>query len=182
MKKKDDTKDIYIILSYSGTNLSRLIRIFSHAEFSHVSISLDEDLKRMYSFGRLHAYNPFLAGLVHESAHYGTFKRFKDTLCEVYSLKIKSSQYETIEKTLNKMIKERKKYSFNIVGLVAAGMNVKYKPKKSFYCAQFVKHLLDIALIDIGLPEIIKPIDFRKPKEMNLEYKGLLRKYKKELS
>ncbi len=182
MKKANNTKNVYIILSYSGTNLSRLIRIFTHAEFSHVSISLDGELKRMYSFGRLNAYNPFFAGLVHESANYGTFKRFKDTLCEVYSLEIEPSQYVTIEEALNKMIKERKKYSFNIVGLVAAGINVKYKPKKSFYCAQFVKHLLDSAKVELQLPDLIKPIDFRKPKEMKLEYKGLLRKYKKKLS
>ena len=31
-------------------------------EFSHVSISLDAQLNHMYSFGRLHPYNPFWGG------------------------------------------------------------------------------------------------------------------------
>lgn len=52
-------RGIYIVLSHTGTNLSKLIKLFTKDEFSHVSISLDIDAKEMYSFGRLRAYNPF---------------------------------------------------------------------------------------------------------------------------
>lgn len=59
-------KKIYIVLTHTGTNLSKIIKNWTKDEFSHVSIALDEDLDEMYSFGRLHPYNPVWAGLVHE--------------------------------------------------------------------------------------------------------------------
>ena len=46
-------KKIYIVLTYTGTILSRIIKVFTKKEYSHVSIALDQDLKYMYSFGRL---------------------------------------------------------------------------------------------------------------------------------
>ena len=60
-------KKIYIILTHTGTALSTIIKYYTKDEFSHISISLDENLEEMYSFGRLNPYNPFLGGFVHES-------------------------------------------------------------------------------------------------------------------
>lgn len=47
------TKKIYIILTYSGTILSRLIKVYTREKYCHVSVALDENLNEMYSFGRL---------------------------------------------------------------------------------------------------------------------------------
>ncbi len=132
----------------------------------------------MYSFGRINPYNPFYAGFVHEKIHSGTFKRFKETKAEVYSLPVTPKQFEKIQIVLNQMIEEKEAYSFNIVGLFANGLNIKYRHRHSFYCAEFVKYLLDRAEVDLALPDIVKPKDFILPNKMNLEYKGLLRKYK----
>ena len=54
----ENKKKIYIVLTYSGTILSRIIRAYTGDEYSHVSIALDKDLEEMYSFGRLNPYNP----------------------------------------------------------------------------------------------------------------------------
>ena len=56
-------KKIYIVLTYTGTILSRLVKYYTKKEYSHVSISLDENLEEMYSFGRLNAYIPFIGGI-----------------------------------------------------------------------------------------------------------------------
>ena len=40
-------KKIYIILTFTGTALSRLIKYYTKDEFAHVSISLDSELKEM---------------------------------------------------------------------------------------------------------------------------------------
>ncbi len=171
------TYNIYIILTYSGTMLSKMIRIYTKDEFSHVSISLDKDLKKMYSFGRLNPYNPFLAGFVHEGINFGTFKRFKNTTSEVYSLKLSENQYRFIEKLINDMRISKISYKFNILGLILVALNIKYKSKHSFYCAEFVKYLLDKADVDLGLPELVKPINFRENDKVNLVYRGILRQY-----
>ena len=72
-------KKIYIALMHTGTLLSNIIKCYTKDEFSHISIALDSELKEMYSFGRLHAYNPFWGSFVHEELNKGTYKRFKNT-------------------------------------------------------------------------------------------------------
>lgn len=173
-------KKIYIVLTHTGTNLSKLIKSYTKDEFSHVSIALDLELNQMYSFGRLNPYNPFWAGFVHEEIHKGTFKRFYLTKTRVYCLEITDEQYEKIENSIEKIKKEKEQYTFNILGLFAAGFRKKFTAKKSFYCAEFVKHVMDQAKIDTGLPEVAKPEDFKKIKGLKEIYSGFLRKYSYE--
>ena len=53
--------------------------------------------------------------------------------------------------------------------------------KNRFYCAEFVKHIMKSAgITEVNkLPKLIKPEHFKQIKGLKLEYKGLLRKYKK---
>lgn len=171
-------RKIYIVLTHTKTILSRLIKEFTKYEFSHVSISLDVELKEMYSFGRLNAYNPFWAGFVHEYINKGTFKRFYQTRTKIYSLTITDEQYENMKKIINIIKSERKKYKFNIIGLVAAGVHKKIGNEHSFYCAEFVKYVIENAGIKTDLPDIVKPEDFENINGLEKVYEGLLRKYK----
>ena len=170
-------KRIYLILTYSGTILSRIIKIYTRDEFEHVSISLDEELNQMYSFGRLNPYNPFIGGFVHEGINIGTFKRFRKTQTAVYSIMISDEQYKKIKETI-KLIRECPiAYKFNIIGLFGAGFNIRIHMRHSFYCAEFVKYLLEKARVKNNLPEIIKPEDFKRLDNIRLEYKGSLCEY-----
>lgn len=170
---------IYIVLTYTGTILSKIIKLYTKHEFAHISISLDEKLNELYSFGRLNPYNPFIGGFVHEGINIGTFKRFKKTIAGIYSLEITDEQYNKIKNSIQYIEKNREKYKFNIIGLFLVGLKIRYKRKKQFYCAEFVKHLLDESnVIDNNtLPEIISPEDFKKIVNLKLEYKGLLQEY-----
>lgn len=170
-------KEIYIILTYTGTALSRIIKTFTKDEFSHVSISLDIELKEMYSFGRLNPYNPFWGGFVHEYVDKGTFKRFYNTRAKIYSLKVTEEQYENMKNTIKKIQKEKENYKFNIIGLFAAGFHKKIKKEQSFYCAEFVKYVLEKANIDTRLPDAVKPEDFKNINGLQEIYEGLLKKY-----
>lgn len=173
-------KKIYIILTHTGTNLSKLIKSYTKDEFSHVSIALDSQLKEMYSFGRLHPYNPFWAGFVHEYIDNGTFKRFYNTKTRVYSLEVTQQQYASIKNSIQEIEKEKEQYTFNILGLFAAGIHIRLKYDKSFYCAEFVKYVLDKSKINTNLPDTIKPEDFKKLEHANAKviYTGLLREYR----
>lgn len=170
-------KEIYIVLTYTGTILSRIIKQFTGNEFAHVSIALDKDLKYMYSFGRLNPYNAFIGGFVHEYVDDGTFKRFKNTVSRIYALKIEDEKYEKLKKLIFKIQDNKKDYTFNIIGLFAAGIHIRLKYKKSFYCAEFVKYVLDKSKINTNLPEPIKPEDFKELKNAEIIYNGLLRDY-----
>lgn len=169
---------IYIVLTYSGTFLSKLVKIYTQKEYSHVSLALDENLNQMYSFGRLNPYLPFFAGFVQESPKFGTFKRFKKTKTKIYSLDVDERQYEKIIKTIRKIDLDKEKYSFNIIGLFAVAFKVKIKREKSFYCAEFVKYVFDNSNLEVKLPELVKPEDFAKIEGSQEVYTGVLREYK----
>ncbi len=171
-------KEIYIVLTHTGTLLSRIIKDFTKDEFSHVSIALDRELKQMYSFGRLHPYNPFWGGFVHEYIDKGTFKRFKKTKAKVYYLRVTEEQYQKIKENIEKISSEKEKYKFNLFGLFAAGFHKKIGKEYSFYCAEFVKYIIEKANIHLNLPEVVKPEDFKQIEELHEVYAGLLRKYK----
>lgn len=173
-------KEIYIILTHTGTTLSKIIKSYTKDEFSHVSISLDVKLENMYSFGRLKPYNPFIGGFVHEYINKGTYKRFYNTKAKMYSLEVDELQYDKLKRIINdiEIENEKERYKFNILGLLAVGFNKKISIKRSFYCAEFVKYVMEKSGININLPDIIKPEDFKKIDGLKLIYDGLLRKYK----
>ena len=174
-------KKIFIILTHTGTALSTIIKCYTKDEFSHVSIALDDELKEMYSFGRLNPYNPFWGSFVHEAIDKGTFKRFKNTTTEIYSLVVTDEQFEKSQKIIRYFEKHKEKYKFNIIVLAGVSIHKKIGGKNTFYCAEFVKHILKSSGINqaFELPEIIKPQDFKSMQGLKLEYRGLLRKYKK---
>lgn len=170
-------KEIYIVLTHTGTVLSRIIKNYTQDEFSHVSISLDKELKEMYSFGRLNPYNPFWGGFVQEGINFGTFKRFRKTVCKIYSLKITEEQYNNVRGMIEYIKSSKQLHKFNVIGLFAVGFNKRISFENSFYCAEFVKYVLDKSGIENNLPELIKPEDFKNIQGLNEIYSGRLRKY-----
>lgn len=170
-------KKIYIILTYTGTILSKIIKCYTKDEFSHVSVALDLELQEMYSFGRLNPYNPFIGGFVHEYINKGTFKRFKKTKTKIIELSIEENQYVRLKEAISKIQMEREEYKFNILGLLAIGFNIKIKSPKSFYCAEFVKYVIEEAGIDIKLPELVRPENFKDLYGGKEVYSGLLQDY-----
>lgn len=173
---------IYIVLTHTGTLLSNVIKKYTKNEYSHISIALDKNLENIYSFGRLTPYNMFNAGFVKESLTSGTFKRFKETKTSVYETEITDEQYEIMKKEINRMYNSKEEYKFNIIGLFLVMFNKKIKLPKTFYCAEFVRYILNKANINIDyLPDIIKPEDFKNLKNVKLVYKGKLRKYRNRI-
>ena len=168
---------IYLVLTYTGTILSRIVRGFTRDEFTHVSIALDEELNHMYSFGRLNPYNPFIGGFVHESIEFGTFKRFHKTRTKIYSMEVDQKQYETIKKVIKDIKMDKTNYRFNIIGLIGVLLHYKVKREKCFYCAEFVKYVLDQSQLKLGLPELIKPNDFQNLFGSKEIYTGFLQEY-----
>ena len=175
-------KKIYIILTHTGTILSTIIKYYTKDEFSHISIALDADLEEMYSFGRLNPYNPFWGSFIHEHINKGTFKRFKKTRTEVYSMFVTDEQYDKAKKTITYFEKNKQKYKFNVLGLACVSINKKIIKKNTFFCAEFVKHILKVSgITEVNeLPDIIRPENFKQLDGIRLEYEGLLRKYKKK--
>lgn len=171
-------KRIYFVLTYTGTILSKIVKWYTKKEYSHISISLDNELNQMYSFGRLNPYNAFMGGFVHESPYYGTFKRFKNTKSLIFYLEVTEVQYQKIKMQLEYFKRNKRNFRFNSIGLFAVAFNIKWQKKNSYYCAEFVKYILERAKIENTLPEMIKPEDFRTIKNTKKVYEGKLNQYK----
>ena len=171
---------VYIVISQTGTLLSRILKLVTKAEYNHASISLVPDLATMYSFGRKHPYNPFLAGFVTESARFGTFKRFSKTRIVVLDIAVSNEQYEAISRRIHTMLTLKKHYHYNYLGLWLAGLRICYRQKRRFYCSEFVKDILEKQEIH-GIKQlnpIVQPIHFLALPNAQQIYVGLLRDYR----
>ncbi|MBR7165814.1 MAG: hypothetical protein IKD18_06000 [Clostridia bacterium] len=172
-------KKIYLVLTQTSSNLSRVIRLFTRAEFNHISIALSSDLEPMWSFGRKYPYNPFCGGFVKEHLREGTFYRFPKTRCAVYSLEVSDEQYAAIRAQLEAMYRERALYRYNFYGLCLAAVRIDQSFEKRFYCSQFFKSLFIKVRIPGAecLPKIAEPCHFAELPNVAPVYRGFLKEY-----
>ncbi len=170
-------KKVYIVLTHTGTILSKAIRIIKKHEYTHVSISLDECLEQMYSFGRIRPYIAFIGGFVHESPQHGTFKRFPKTKTKIFYIEVTDKQYEKIKKLIKHFTRKKRYYRFNTLGLLSAAINKKITKENKFYCAEFIKYILEKSKIKNNLPEIVTPEDFLHLENISPIYIGTLKEY-----
>jgi len=172
-------RHIYIVMTQTGTLLSRLLKLISGAEYNHASISLTDDLKTMYSFGRLNPYNPFLGGFVEESPDWGTFKRFSKTRAVVLSITVSEEQYEAIRTRLTRMMEQRRLYRYNYIGLGLAAFGIYYTQDGCYYCSEFVKDILEEFHVagSEQLEHIVHPVSFSRLPDAKPVYTGILKEF-----
>ena len=162
-------KSFYVVLSRTGTIMSRMISKLTGDWYTHASISLDDNLQTMYSFGRLWAYNPWFGGFVKESVEFGTMRRFRNADTLVLRIEVSEEKYEEIVAYVTAMYAERKKYKYNYLGVFFSKWRVRVSSRKGnrFYCSEFVKHLLErfgiIQPDEFG--QVVRPMELLKLKQ-----------------
>lgn len=172
-------KSIYLVMTQTGSMLSRTIKLISGKNYNHISISLNENLNYMYSFGRKRPYNPFIGAFVIEGIDIGTFLRFKDTACRVIKVEISDLQYEALCSNIYDMISNKDRYRYNLFGLFLAAFNIHVTFNDKFYCSEFIRYVLEKSDIDVTMiPDIAHPTDFMSLSN-GVMYEGLLKDYSK---
>ncbi len=172
-------KDIYILLSDTGSVLTRMIKKFTASPYNHVSIGFEEDLEKLYSFGRRQPHNPFLGGFVEESIYSGTFKKFKNTRCMLLKFEVENEEYEMLQERISFFIENMDRYHYNFIGLIGAAFNKRVPRKSAYFCSEFVAQILyesNVNLWDIP-PHMVRPYDFGQDARLEIIYEGLLRDY-----
>lgn len=175
----EEKKWVYIVISKTGTLLSRMIGFISKAEYNHASLSLDPSMCEMYSFGRINPYNPIIGGFVMESPFFGTFKRFYKTSAIIMRMPVTEKQYTLLERHVRRMYAQKDRYFYNFVGLVFAAFGVCFKHKDWYYCSEFVRDTLDrFKILNKNDYEgIVKPEDFLRIPGKEIVYVGNLLEY-----
>lgn len=176
----NDSRELYIVISQTGTVLSRILKLITGAEYNHASIGLTPDLELMYSFGRKNPYNPFYGGFVVESPNFGTFKRFKNTKVMVLSLKVNADVYDRIEKLIHTMVACKSEYGYNYLGLYLAALKINYKSQNRYYCSEFVNKIIQDSEVrgSDKLKGIVQPMHFIDLPDATNIYCGKLKDYK----
>ena len=165
-----EKKYIYVVLSDTGSVLTRLIGFYTKSKYNHCSISFDPEFKTLYSFGRKQPRNPFLGGFVEESFYEGTFKRFSKTTCLVLKMPVEDKNYDQIRKNIDFFVKDKNKYHYNFIGLFAAAVGKEVSRQGGYYCSQFVAEVIEDADLKLW--------DFSKHSEFEVVYEGKMSEFK----
>lgn len=152
----DDKKAVSIILVSGNSLLAKTIKAVQKTDFSHVAISLDDDLNRLYSFNMRSNFN----GLSYESIK----QYIKDGVNKigVYTFLVSKSVYENLEKALDNFNLYRNKTKYSILNLLTIPFNIDLDLDMKMVCSEFVDRLLKLANIDITNKKssLVSPKDF----------------------
>ncbi len=167
---------IYILLTNTGTYLSRFIHILTRADYTHASMSFEEELQPLYSFSRKYVYLPLPAGLHHEPLEMGFFKKHSKIPCAVYKLEVDEETYLSAKAEVDEMLKNAKHYRFSILGLVLCGCRIPLTRRRHYFCSQFVSHILDtVNAVELPhRPSLMRPNDYTKIDSLECVFEGRL--------
>nr|WP_263328259.1 hypothetical protein [Neobacillus sp. Marseille-Q6967] len=170
-------RKVYVILTDTGTVLTKMIKFYTKKPHNHASIALDEHLWDVYSFGRKRPRNPFLAGFVRENIRGGIFQNADSA---IYCCTISERQYDAICKKIKEIEENKREYRYNLLGLFAVMFNFEYDRKNAFFCSHFVAALLEESGITIKKNKplsLVTPDDIKSSSSLELVYEGKLSDY-----
>ncbi|MEI5908873.1 hypothetical protein WAK64_17630 [Bacillus spongiae] len=172
-------KELYILLTDTGTTLNRTIKLVTNAPYNHASISLDEKLNHVFSFGRKQPINPLYGGFIQEDFVDGTFSWYPDTTCAIYKLSVSEREYEKVFQLISEFEKHKHSYRYNFFGLFGVPLNYPIEIPFSYFCSQFVADLLKQSGIKLfnKRSSLVSPDDFRKINRLELIYEGRIYDY-----
>lgn len=158
---------IYIVFISTKTYMGKMIRLFTHNEYSHVTIAFDQDLRKMYSFARYYINSPILGGFVTELPlrylHGNNDVNIK--LCKVPLTK---EEYHRIYKEVEYFHKNSERMIYNTLNAVLSLLGKRLSSSNMFTCLEFVTHLL-------RYPDIMAIRELERRLKRYVVYQGSLR-------
>lgn len=173
------SKYVYIVISGTKTVLGQIIQKKLGVCYNHCSISLDENLERIYSFGRKELWHIFSAGFVCESKSNGFFKKYWQSKVVVLRIPVMENQWLMVANIIKKFKTEEKHYKYSLLGLIYCYLGIAKNRKNKYFCSQFVSEVLNMAGISLfDKPEsLICPHDFLELPQSKIIYKGQIGHY-----
>ncbi len=175
-----EKRTIYVVVTRTDTIPSRMIRAYTRSLYNHVSLSFDDELKDMVSFGRLYPSLPVPGGFVHEGKDKGFFRRFQNTYCRVYEKEVGEKEYQTFRQLLYRF--HQRHFKFNNLGLFTLMAGIPLERENAYFCSQFCGKMLDESGIH-GFEKpfgLLRPSDFCQLDGFTLLYEGRLCDFEKK--
>lgn len=176
-------RDIYILLSRPNTFISSLIAFFTHAEYSHISVAYDSELRSLCSFARKY-HLPLPGGLVAENENGVLRKPLRNAKCVVLSASVPENMFEAFRSRIDDMLLHRNRYHYSLRGVFLCRFGVETHRENHYFCSQFVAEMLNCAGVR-GMPKppsLMMPLDFLEIPGLAYIHSGVLREYLSQVS
>lgn len=178
----DAHNNVYIVLSRSNTILSQAIHLIKGDKYTHAALSLDRDLKHMFSFGRRWTYNPFVGCFRRENLNEGIYKSHVYLPGTVIQVPVSPEQYESVTHHIDNFMLDSVDYGYNYWGLFVNLFGNPFggplEDNERFFCSEFVYYVLNgSGVCDLGLHRgFIRPQDLLRLNG-KIIFEGNLMKY-----
>ncbi len=167
-------KRIYVLLIRSNSMLSRAIRIFTKAGYTHASLGFSEDCMQLYSFARKYVPLPVPVCFMNEKIDRGFLGKDPKIPCALYYVDVTVEIYENTYEEVMKMYADHASYKYSYLGIFLCWFGIERARKNKYFCSEFVADTLKKtgALPISKHPSLFRPVDFQGISELNLVYEG----------
>lgn len=182
--QKHNLYPVYIVLSYNKRGFTNILKKFGNLEYTHSGLSLDSDLKEIYTFNYKPGLDKDKKGFNIETLD-AYIKINNDSDLMVLCFFVDKASIDKIKYILDDMKrnKSRTHYSFINLFRVYFGKEKKFDPNNlRMVCSQFVDYVLKMVNLDITnkANNLVTPDDFKyltkNPKIFKI-YEDLTRNY-----
>lgn len=176
-----EEKYIYLVLTRTGTVISKIIGTVTGKTFTHASIASDIMLTYMYSFCRDNKDIPLPANFNREYIDDGVFGDCKSIPGEVYRIPVTCEQYDRYNDVIRHFTLNRESYTYDIGALFLMALHIPHRLRNKFVCSVWVGFVLGKSGVEHDIkmhPSLIEPENFRSLRNAELIYKGDMKKYR----
>lgn len=177
IKGSDSLAHVYLMLSATSSMLSAAIGTFTKKKYNHISISFDEELNEVYSFGRLNPNNAFIGGFSRERVTSNFYLKAK---IQLYKLEVTDEEMESLRMIVQRYDKHQDLYYYNLLGLITAWLKIPWERPNTYFCSEFISTLLieaDVLTRDF-IPSITTPHEIIDALNPPMHFEGFMWQYK----
>jgi hypothetical protein len=168
------SQKVYVLLTRSNTLVSRIIYQVTKDEFTHCSLSIDQDMQKMYSFCRRYPDLPLPAGFTSESIYQGFYKKHHTIPCKLYSFEVSDDDYVRLKVSLEQLMEKSSELKYDLLGTFYCRLNRAHERYNHRYCSWFVSELLGkLGVLNFNKHySLVRPVDFTDRADLTFEYSG----------
>lgn len=139
---------LYLMVSRTDTNIGKIIRVFSHYPYNHVSLSIDPNLREWVSFGRFRKDTPLYAGFIRETAE-RYLSQSGDTPIRLFRIEISEGKYLQLQKLFANAGYGETRLIYNLYDAIASSIHMKVPIRGAYTCLSFASMVLGKRYVNI---------------------------------
>lgn len=136
-------RNLYVILPRSETFVAKVARKLTKYPYSHVTLSLDDDLEVFYSYSRLRNDSPLISGFAKEYRSHLASKEGVKLTCKIFKIPITNMEYKKIKKFISDNEKDDLML-FNYLSMATLTIIGGFEVYKTQNCCGFVAQALEL--------------------------------------